>query len=140
MQDYLSPRLNTEQISRLSTLSLAHIGDAAYELMVRTWLGSLGPVSSRNLHKRTVEWVRASAQAQAAEKILKELTQEELSVFMRGRNTHIRTLSKNTDRSQYQQATGLEALFGFLYLCGERVRMNRLFERIIDGEKSEKQA
>ncbi len=131
MREFLSPCLEKDKINNISVLGLAHVGDAAYELMVRTWLCELGPALPKSLHKRTVGMVSASAQAKAAGQIMGGLTEEELSFFMRGRNAHVRTLSKNTDRSEYQHATGFETLFGFLYLSGQRDRMYELFDIIL---------
>ena len=134
MQDYLLPRFTPEEIKQISILSLAHIGDAAYELLVRTWLCGKGPVSSRTMHKSTVQWVSATAQAAAAGRIMGLLSEQERSVFMRGRNAQSKTIPKNADRGEYQHATGLEALFGYLYLSGSRQRMNELFMMIIDEQ------
>jgi ribonuclease-3 family protein len=125
--DFLSPELKQEDTQNLSMLGYAHIGDAVYELMARTWLVKNGSITAKNLHKRTVGLVSAVAQAKAVGRLWDILDAEEREVFQRGRNTQVKSVPKNADRGDYQYATGLEALFGFLYLRGRRSRLNELF-------------
>ena len=127
MTEYFSIQLPEDEIRAISSIGLAHLGDAVYELLVRTYLCAHGKATGKGLHRATVELVRAPAQADAAEKILPLLTEEEQAVFRRGRNANVQSIPKNASRAQYQQATALEALIGWLYLRGEKARIEELF-------------
>ena len=133
MKDYLGIKLTDEQLQTISVLGLAHIGDGVYELLVRTWLCANGKTTSKGLHNQTVSYVRAPAQARAVEKITEKLSDAEQAVYKRGRNAKVNSVPKNADISDYHSATGLETLFGYLYLRGERDRINELFELIVEG-------
>lgn len=126
--DYFHLELDKDRINQISSLGLAHLGDGVYELMVRSWLVLHGKATNKGLHKATVRYVAAPAQAEQAERILSILTQEEQDVFRRGRNTKVYTVPKAASREQYQTATALEALFGYLYLRGQTGRLDELFE------------
>ena len=117
----------------MSTLALAYIGDCVYELLVRTFFVSVGHTHSQELHRLTVSTVNASAQASAAEKLLPMLTDEELTVFKRGRNAKVNSVPKNASVAQYHAATGLETLFGWLYLKGAQDRIEELFSAALDS-------
>lgn len=132
MKDYLGIQLTDEQLQTISVLGLAHIGDGVYELLVRTWLCANGKTTSKGLHKETVSYVRAPAQARAVEKIMEKLSDLEQAVYKRGRNAKVNSVPKNADISDYHAATGLETLFGYLYLKGERDRINELFGLIVE--------
>lgn len=132
MKDYLGIQLTDEQLQTISVLGLAHIGDGVYELLVRTWLCANGKTTSKGLHKETVSYVRAPAQARAVEKIMDKLSDAEQAVYKRGRNAKVNSVPKNADISEYHSATGLETLFGYLYLKGERDRINELFGLIVE--------
>ena len=127
MTDYFSIPLPDDEIRAISSIGLAHLGDAVYELLVRTYLCAHGKATGKGLHRATVELVRAPAQAEAAEKILPMLMEEEQAVFRRGRNANVHSIPQHASRAQYQQATALEALLGWLYLRGERARIEELF-------------
>ena len=127
MTDYFSIQLPDDEIRAISSIGLAHLGDAVYELLVRTYLCAHGKATGKGLHRATVELVRAPAQAEAAEKILPMLMEEEQAVFRRGRNANVHSIPQHASRAQYQQATALEALLGWLYLRGERARIVELF-------------
>lgn len=129
---YLDIRLDAEQISRVSNLGLAHIGDCVYELMVRSYLVYHGKSTAGGLHKSTVKYVSAPAQAQAAQQIKDMLTDDEMTVYKRGRNSRVNSVPKNAKLSQYHAATGLETLFGYLYLTGEKDRLDKLFCKIME--------
>lgn len=133
MKDYLGIQLTDEQLQTISVLGLAHIGDGVYELLVRTWLCANGKTTSKGLHNQTVSYVRAPAQARAVEKITEKLSDAEQAVYKRGRNAKVNSVPKNADISDYHSATGLESLFGYLYLRGERDRINELFGLIVEG-------
>jgi len=113
--------------NEVSVQGLAHIGDAVYELMVRTWLCASGTTTAKNLHKKAITYVSAKAQAAAAERILKTLSEEETAVYKRGRNMHSGSIPKCSTHDEYHAATALEALFGFLYIKGNTERLNELF-------------
>lgn len=127
MTDYFHLKAAPDEIRAISTLGLAHLGDAVFEVMVRSWLCLHGKATPRGLHKATVHYVAAPAQAVAAEKILPLLTEEEQDVFRRGRNTSPHSIPKAASRADYQAATALEALFGYLYLNGATERLGELF-------------
>ena len=135
MNDYFSIEMNEDDIRAISSIGLAHLGDAVYELMVRSWLCVHGKATGKGLHKATFEIVCATAQAERAEKILPILSEEEEAVFRRGRNANVHTIPRHAKRSDYQQATALEALFGWLYLHGRRERINELFGIMMEGEE-----
>lgn len=134
MKDYLNVKLEEAQLRGLSNLGLAHIGDCVYELMVRSWIVCHGRSTSQGLHREAVKYVSAPAQAAAVEKIYSCLEEDEAAVYRRGRNTRVNSVPKNADIGQYHAATGLEALFGWLYLCGRHERLNQLFALIMEEE------
>ena len=103
-----------------------------YELLVRTWLCAHGKATGKCLHRATIELVCAPKQAEFSEKILPLLTEEEQAVFKRGRNANVHSIPQHASRAQYQQATALEALLGWLYLNGRRERINELFNIMME--------
>ena len=115
-------------VRQLSSLSLAFIGDSVYEMFVRTKILSSGSRPARDLHKIAVGYVKAKAQSTAILSILDDLTEEETEVYKRGRNTNIHTVPKNADMNDYRQATGLEALVGYLYITGQNERLTKVLE------------
>ena len=131
MTDYFHLDASPGQIQAISTLGLAHLGDGVFELMVRAWLCLHGKVKVKDLHRATVSYVAAPAQAAAMERLLPLLTDEEADVYRRGRNTAPHSVPRAATRAQYQSATGLEALFGWLYLQGRTDRLNELFDHIM---------
>ena len=112
-----------------SSLSLAFLGDAVWSLLVRDYFCNKTTFKNNNLHKLCTKFVKASFQAQAVESIMKELTEEELGVFRRARNTKMATVSKNSSLADYKYATGFEALLGYHYLAGDFERIQWIFER-----------
>ena len=133
MPDYFTLTLPASELNALSALALAHMGDAVYELLVRAWLCARGKLTANGLHSAAVRYVSARAQALAAARILPLLTEAESAVFRRGRNAHTHVIPQSADPAQYHAATGLEALFGWLYLSGARERVNELFAAIMEG-------
>lgn len=115
------------QVNAISNLGLAHVGDGVYELMVRTWLCRQGSQTVLNLHRKSVELVKAPTQAKFADKIKPLLTEEELAFFRRGKNSHTHAAPKSATPQEYAKATGLETLFGALYLLGRTDRLQQLF-------------
>ena len=132
MTDYLHIQLPPDQIRGISSIGLAHMGDAVYELLVRTWLCAHGKATGKGLHRATVALVCAPKQAELAQRILPLLTEEEQAVFRRGRNANVHSIPAHASRAQYQQATALEALLGWLYLNGQRERINELFNIMME--------
>lgn len=116
----------------LSPSTLAFVGDAVYGMLVRARLAEVErPVGE--LHKRSVKYVNANAQSDAFELIKDLLTEEEMGIYKRGRNNHVGQIPKNATSGVYHSATGVEALFGFLYLKAETERLNMLFDIIWNG-------
>ena len=132
MEDYLALRLREDDIRAISSIGLAHLGDAVYELLVRAYLCAQGKATGRGLHRAAVELVKAPAQARLADRILPRLTAEELAVFKRGRNANVNTIPHSASRSDYLKATALECLFGYLYLQGATRRINELFNAMME--------
>ena len=122
------------QIDAISNLGLAHIGDGVFELLCRSYLCAQGHTNVLELHKRTVAMVKAPAQAAFAERLLPSLTPEETDYYRRGKNAHVHAVPKGATPAQYAKATGLEALFGALYLAGKTGRINELFRAVMEGE------
>ena len=127
MENYFEPHLTKDQLMSISSIGLAHMGDAVFETLVRTWLCAHGKATGKGLHRATIALVCAESQAEKAERILPLLTEEELAVFKRGRNAQVRSIPAHASRAQYSEATALEALLGWLYLSGDRERINALF-------------
>jgi len=132
LQNYFDISLSDEEIGKISNLGLAHVGDAVYELMVRVWLCEHGKCTSGGLHRAAVSYVNAPRQAKTAQKLLPILTEEELGVYKRGRNTKVNSVPKNSNPGEYHAATGLEALLGYLYLHGRQERLNELFKIMME--------
>ena len=128
----LYPQLPQKQVNQMNMLALAHVGDAVYELLVRSMLCSEKNAPVMQLHRLTVKKVCAEAQAAAAEKLLPLFTEEELAVYKRGRNTKVNSAPHHAEIAQYHAATGLEALFGWLYLQGKSARIGELFAAITE--------
>lgn len=127
------PEMPVQDVNKISMLGLAHVGDAVYELLYRSKLCTDGHTAVAEMHRMTVAFVRAEAQAEAAAKLLPVLTTEEASVYKRGRNAKVNSVPHNAHIGQYHAATGLEALFGWLYLLGRTERINELFNIITGG-------
>lgn len=133
MTDHLHPVLDDAAIARMTSLALAHVGDAVYEILVRTHLACGGTQTAKNLHSRTIQLVRASAQAEAVKRIQPMLDEDEQTVLRHGRNAKPKSVPKSASVAEYVYATALEALFGWLYLKGRYERINELFEVICQG-------
>ena len=114
-----------------SPLTLAYIGDAIYDLVIRTIVVERGNKSANNLHRKTVTYVNARVQARMIDALESELTEEETAVYHRGRNAKSYTAAKNASVIEYRKATGLEALIGYLYLQGQQERMLCLIHEAI---------
>ena len=128
MENLFQLNFTDAQAKELSSTGLAHMGDGVYELLCRSWLCCRGDRTVGKLHKDTVALVRASTQAKIADAILPELTEDEQGYFRRGRNAHTHAAPKAATAKEYAKATGLEALFGALFLMGQTERLNYLFK------------
>ena len=122
----------------VSTAALAYFGDSVIELMVRRHLVAAGYSSSKSLNAHARAFVSAPAQAVAMERLHTHLTEEEAAVFRRGRNIGHTATPKHATVAEYRSATGMEALFGYLYLAGNEARAEALFE-IAYGQHDEKE-
>ena len=133
MTDYFHTALDADGLRAISSIGLAHVGDAVYELLVRTYLCVHGTATGKGLHRATVELVCAPAQARLSARLLPLLTEAEHDVFRRGRNANVHTIPQHASRSEYQQATALEALLGWLWLRDDHERINELFAAMMEG-------
>jgi ribonuclease-3 family protein len=122
--------LSGEDIRMLSPLQLAYIGDAVYELLIRTHLLSKG-LNVNELHKATIKYVKAKAQSDIIHRIDESLSEEERTYVKKGRNAKSNTTPKNADLLDYKYATGFECLFGYLYLTNQDNRLDEIFKYII---------
>lgn len=120
------------EIQAMSVLALAHMGDAVYDLLVRRELCRRGKTTAGTLHRETVSYVSARAQSRAAARLQEHLTPEESAVYRRGRNSRSHAAPRGATEGEYHAATGLEALFGWLYLRGEMGRIEELFSMILE--------
>ena len=119
---------NKPNANEYSPLALAYMGDAVFEILVRDMVLSRGNMPANKLHKTSKGYVNAAAQAAMYMKLEAIVTEEEHAVMKRGRNAKSYTTAKNQSVTDYRHATGLEALFGYLYLKGEKERIRELFE------------
>ena len=136
MENYFHPELGRERILEISSIGLAHMGDAVFELLVRSWLCAHGGATGRGMHRAAVALVCAESQAEKAERIKPLLTEDEKAVFRRGRNAQVHTVPHHASRAQYGEATALEALLGWLYLQGRTERINELFCTMMEEERT----
>ena len=136
MEHYFRINMEEQQINAISNLGLAHIGDAVFEVLCRGYLCCRGGKRVDQLHRDTVAMVKAPAQAGYADKLLPCLTEQELAYYRRGKNSHVHAVPKGATAAQYAKATGLETLFGALYLAGQTDRINELFHVIIGEEEN----
>ena len=134
MNDYMAPRMDEAAVRAVSAAGLAHVGDAVIELLVRTYLCQHGTGTNTGLHRATVQLVNAAAQSAAMDRLLPVLTEDEQALYRRGRNAHTHAAPKGVSPGQYARATGMEALFGGLYLLGRRQRINELFARMMEDD------
>ena len=133
--DYFHISEDKQELLKMSNLGLAYLGDAVYEVMVRSWLCLHGKLTPGKLHKAALSYVAAPKQAAKMEILLPILTEEETTIFKRGRNASPHSYPKGATRREYQIATGMESLFGWLYLQGRTDRLNELFELIMREEE-----
>ncbi len=127
--------LSEKEILGLNPLVLAFVGDSVQQLMVRTKLASTSTAKAGELHKLQSEQIKASAQAKYMDEIMSILTEDEIAIFKRARNTHMNTMAKNASVADYKKASGFEAVIGYLYLLGKNERLEELFEFIEKNDK-----
>ena len=132
MENYFQMNLPRAQIDAISNLGLAHIGDSVFELLCRSYLCARGGKNVGNLHRDTIAMVKATAQAEFVDRLLPLLTEEEMAYYRRGKNAHVHAVPKSATAAEYAKATGLEALFGALYLAGKTERINELFKAVME--------
>ena len=132
MENYFEMNLSRQDINAISNLGLAHMGDCVFEILCRAYLCAKGGKNVGNLHRDTINMVKATSQAKFADKLLPHLNEEELSWYRRGKNSHVHAVPKSCTPAEYAKATGLEALFGALYLSGQTGRINELFQLVIE--------
>lgn len=118
--------LKENDIKSYSPLTLAYIGDAVYEIIIRTIVVSDGNTQVNKMHKKSSNLVKAETQANIIKAIMDDLSEEELAAYKRGRNAKSYTSAKNASISDYRMATGFEALIGYLYLSGQTYRMTEI--------------
>ena len=132
MENYFNMNLTKQEIDAISNLGLAHMGDCVFEILCRGYLCARGGKNVGNLHRDTIYLVKAQSQAKFVDKLLPLLTEEELAYYRRGKNAHVHAVPKSCTPAEYAKATGLEALFGALYLAGETDRLNELFKTVME--------
>ena len=119
------------EIDAISNIGLAHMGDCVYEILVRAHLCAQGRKTVQQLHQQTIQMVKATFQAKFVDKMLPILTEEELAYYRRGKNAHPHGIPKSATPAEYAKATGLEALFGYLFLSGQKERANEIFQIVM---------
>lgn len=121
-------------IRTYSPLSLAYIGDAIYDLVIRSYTVGKGNTSNNKLHKETTKFVSAKAQSAIIQKLMPSLSEDEISIYKRGKNSKPSSGAKNATQKEYLMATGFEALVGYLYLSHQTERMLELIKMGIENE------
>lgn len=134
LEEYLTEEFQLKEVdaASYSPLTLAYIGDGIFDLVIRTVVVNRGNKQVNKLHRETSSLVKAGTQSEMIKALLEELTEEESQVYKRGRNANSVTMAKNATMSEYRNATGLEALMGFLYLKGDWERMIHLIKLGLD--------
>ena len=132
MENYFHLQMDQKQVGAISNLGLAHMGDCVFEILCRGYLCARGGKNVGNLHRDTINMVKAQSQAKFVDKLLPLLTEEELAYYRRGKNAHVHAVPKSCTPAEYAKATGLEALFGALYLAGRTERLNELFKAVME--------
>lgn len=134
MENYFKMNMTKAEVDAISNLGLAHMGDCVFEILCRSWLCAKGGKTVDKLHRETIHMVKATSQAKFVEKLLPLLDEEELAYYRRGKNSHVHAVPKSATPQEYAKATGLESLFGALYLMGRTERLNELFQIVMAAE------
>jgi ribonuclease-3 family protein len=132
MENYFDLNFDTAAVNAISNLGLAHMGDCVFEILCRAYLCTRGDKTVDKLHRDTIHMVKATSQAKFADKMLPLLTEEELAYYRRGKNSHVHAVPKSATPAEYAKATGVEALFGALYLLGRKDRINEIFKTVME--------
>jgi len=127
------PYFPDDEINTFSPLSLAYVGDAVYEVYIRSYVMKNGNMPVNKLHRVATHYVSAKAQSAIVHSIMEHLTEEEIAVFKRGRNAHSYTSAKNADIVDYRHATGFEALIGYLFILKKFDRLNEIIKMSVDA-------
>lgn len=132
-EKFLHETLTKDEARLLSPLTLAFIGDGVYEMYIRSYiLKGHKSLSSHKLHVKAINFVKASAQSDISKELEQYLTEEEISIFKRGRNAKSPSVPKNADVREYRNATGLEALIGYLYMINDIKRLEEIMIKSIE--------
>ena len=131
------PYFPDAEINSFSPLSLAYVGDAVYEVYVRSYVMQNGNMQVNKLHRASTRYVSAKAQSTIIHSIMDSLTEEEIAIFKRGRNAHSYTSAKNADIVDYRHATGFEALIGYLFISKKFDRLNEIIKMSVDSVSAE---
>ena len=134
MENFFELNMTRAEIDAISNLGLAHMGDCVFEILVRAYLCARGEKTVDKLHRDTINMVKATAQAKFVDKMLPLLSETELAYYRRGKNSHVHAVPKSATPAEYAKATGLEALFGYLFLSGQKDRANELFNLVMSNE------
>lgn len=134
MENYFQMNFTPQQLNAVSTLGLAHMGDGVFDVLCRAYLCAKGDQTVLKLHKDTEKLVKAPTQAKFADTLKPLLTEEEFAYYRRGKNAHTHAAPKSATPQEYAKATGLEALFGALYLLGRTERINELFNILMEDQ------
>lgn len=127
------------EANQYNGMTLAYIGDAIYELYIRKYVLDLGKTKVKEIHKLVTNFVNANTQAKYMAWLLEKdiLTSEEKSIYLRGRNAKVSSNRKNVDLANYHEATGFEALFGYLHLLGNNARIELILKLILNWEDND---
>jgi ribonuclease-3 family protein len=131
-------QIRREDLKMYSPLVLAYVGDAVFELYIRTLLVSKGNAPVHKLHKQSISYVKAKSQSDTIHRMLEDLSAEEQDVVRRGRNAKSGTIPKNADVTEYKYATGFETLVGYLYLKEDYPRLLELLKISVDNNHNDK--
>ena len=134
MENYFEMNMTKAQVDGISNLGLAHMGDCVYEILCRAYLCAHGGKKVSQLHQETIRMVKATAQAKFADQMLPLLSEEELAYYRRGKNSHVHAVPKSATPAEYAKATGVEALFGALFLLGRKDRANEIFQTVMEAD------
>lgn len=128
MEEYI----DNIDIQTVPAQTLAFIGDAVYNVYIRTYLTSISTAKSGILHNMSIKYVSAKGQGLTIDKIMEELNDDEISIYKRGRNTNIPSVSKHVDVIEYKKATGFESLIGYLYVTKQTQRLDYIVKKCIE--------
>ena len=132
MENYFRMNMTLAEVNAISNLGLAHMGDRVFEILCRAHLCAQGEKTVDRLHRDTINMVKATTQARFAEKMMPLLNEEELAHYRRGKNSHVHAVPKSATPAEYAKATGVEALFGYLFLSGQKDRANEIFNIVME--------